>query len=406
MARIALVHDHIGGKAGGGGGVRLMVELAVGLERLGHRVTLVYHDFQAGGEFGAAADGLDIRAVVTGKADVLRGRGEFMARYLAGMRRVAKLVPGDVDVVNAHESPGLGAGRLAAARLGVPLVWTRNDETIFERAAVPDQAIVSDRRILPRLARAVAGLPEFRDARRAAAVVVLSQGQRRMVERSYRRSADLVPMGPPEHFFDAPDRAEARRRLGVDDDTFLCVGAGILYPHRRLEDLIDAVARIRSESRVRALIVGSDHGDPAYADRLAALIRRHRLEDRVAMPRRNVTDDELKDAYAAADVFVFPNQRQTWGLAPLEALACGTPVILSRGAGVHEVLEGRPGVVSVPPETPEAIAAALLATIHDRDRRAAVAETRGWIRRELSREAYARRMTAIYERVRSGFGAR
>ena len=128
----------------------------------------------------------------------------------------------------------------------------------------------------------------------------------------------------------------------------------------------------------------------------------------MALSRHNVTDDELKDAYTAADVFVFPNQRQTWGLAPLEALACGTPVILSRGAGVHDALEGRPGVMSVPAEAPDAIASALLATIDDHDRRKAVAETRGWIQRELSSEAYARRMTAIYERVRvsSGVGAR
>lgn len=401
MARIALVHDHIGGKAGGGGGVRLMVELAAGLERLGHRVTLVCHDFEPGAEFAPVADALEVRSVATGKADVLRGRAEFMVRYSAGMRRVAKLVPPDVDVVNAHESPGLAAGRLAAARLRVPLVWTRNDETIFERAAVPEHTIVSDRRLVPRLVRGVAGLPELRDARRAAAIVVLSHAQMRMVERSYRRPAEVVPMGPPEHFFDAPDRTEARRRLGVDDAAFLCVGVGILYPHRRFEDLIEAVARIGSERRLQALIVGSDHGDPAYADRLAALIREHRLDDRVTLPRRNVTDDELKDAYAAADVFVFPNQRQTWGLAPLEAIASGTPVILSRGAGVHEVLAGRPGVVSVPPESPAAIADALAAAMRGRDRRQALAPTREWIRRELSRDAYAKRMSAIYDGVRA-----
>ena len=154
----------------------------------------------------------------------------------------------------------------------------------------------------------------------------------------------------------------------MGDDTFLCVGAGILYPQRRFEDLIEALARLRSEERLRALIVGSDHGDMAYADRLARLIQDRGLEDRVTFPRRNVTDDELKDAYAAADVFVFPNQRQTWGLAPLEALAAGTPVILSRGAGVHEVLDGRPGVMSVPPESPAAIAAALAAAVGGRER--------------------------------------
>ncbi len=51
-------------------------------------------------------------------------------------------------------------------------------------------------------------------------------------------------------------------------------------------------------------------------------------------------------------MFVILSQRYAWGLAPLEALASGTPVILTPGAGVYDVLAGRPGVQVVPARGP------------------------------------------------------
>ena len=186
---VVLVHDHVGGKAGGGGGVRLMLALGLGLQRLGWRVTVICHDYEPGGEFGAAADELDIRAVHTGKADFITSRAQMVKRFWLGMPKVAGLVPGDADIVNAHEWPGLHAGRLAAGGLRVPLGWTRNDETGWERAIVPEQTIITSGRWPVRVLRAALGWPDLLDARRAAEIVVLSTPQVRMVERSYRRRA-------------------------------------------------------------------------------------------------------------------------------------------------------------------------------------------------------------------------
>ncbi len=93
-----------------------------------------------------------------------------------------------------------------------------------------------------------------------------------MVRRSYRKDAVIVPVGPPAHFFDPPDRAEARARLGIADDVFLVVGMGTLVEHRRFEVLIEAMSLLGDDPQVHALIAGSDHEDPAYADRLAAQI--------------------------------------------------------------------------------------------------------------------------------------
>jgi glycosyltransferase involved in cell wall biosynthesis len=398
---IALIHHHVGGKAGGGGGVRLMLELGLGLQRRGHRVTIACHDHLPDSEFLYASEQLEIRSVRTGSSDgVPDAPSELARRYWLDMPKVARLVPDDVDVINAHEWLALRPGRIAAGRLKVPLVWTRNDESIWERAIVPRQTIVGDTGRARRVFRLAVGWPDLLDARRADAIAVLSQEQVGMVRRSYRKDASVVAFGPPGHFFDPPERKAARERLGIPGDRFVVLGSGILVTHRRFEDLIEAMALLE-DPQVHALISGSDHVDPAYADRMAALIARHRLGDRVSLPRRAVSDAEMKDMLVAADVFVISSQRYAWGLAPLEAIASGTPVILTPGAGVYDILAGRPGIQVVPREDPRALAGAIRAW-RSGAARAEVEPTRAWLREEYALDRYVERMEQMYEGVLRG----
>jgi len=395
---IALVHHHVGGKAGGGGGVRLMLELGTGLVRRGHRVTVACHDFVPDSEFSDASDQLEIRSVRRGSFEMPAGNQELARHFWLDMPKVARLVPPDADVVNAHEWLALRPGRIAAGRLSVPLVWTRNDESLWERAIVPDMTITGARSPLRRAVQGALTWPDLIDARRASAIVVLSAQQVEMVRRSYHRDSIVVPVGPPPHFFEPPDRAEARVRLGIADDVFLVVGSGILVEHRRFEDLIDAMSLLADDSSIHALISGSDHVDPAYADRLAAQITARDLGARVTLPRRSLSDAELKDTYAAADVFVILSQRYAWGLAPLEAIASGTPVIITPGAGVYDVLAGRPGVQVVPAGDPRATADAIRRW-RSGEGREGLESTRTWLREEFALDSYVARMEQIYADV-------
>ncbi len=398
---IALVHHHVGGRAGGGGGVRLMLELGAGLVSRGHQVTVACHDYLPGSEFSYASDQLDIRSVRTGISELPAGNRALVRRFWREMPRVAALVPRDADVVNAHEWLALRPGRIASQRLGVPLVWTRNDETAWESLVVPKQSITGDRPLRLRAAQAALTWPDVLEARHSSAIVVLSAQQVAMVRRCYRKDAVIVPMGPPAQFFDAPDRAAARARLGISNDVFLVLGSGILVKHRRFEDLIGAMALLGDDPSIHALIAGSDHVDPAYADSLAAQITAARLGDRVTMPRRSSSEAELQDMYAAADVFTILSQRYAWGLAPLEAIASGTPVILTRGAGVYDVLAGRAGVQEVPPEDPRGLADGLRRW-RGSEGREGLAVTRAWLRDELGFERYVDRMEQIYADVARG----
>jgi glycosyltransferase involved in cell wall biosynthesis len=396
---ITLVHHQVGGAAGGGGGVRVMLELGLGLKQRGHRVTIACHDYLPRSEFAYATDQLEIRSVRQGVSETLPGNAALARRFWLQMPRVARIVPRDADVVNAHEWLALRPGRIAAHRLGIPLVWTRNDETPWERTVVPEETIAADPRLTRRILRIPLTWPDLLDARRACAIVVLSEGQVGMVRRSYRRDARVVPVGPPMHFFDPPSRDAARQRLGIPDDVFLVLASGILVEHRRFETLVAAMELLSDDPSVHALITGSDHVDPAYGDRLSALIADRDLEARVALPRRSVSDRELKDAYAAADAFVILSQRYAWGLAPLEAIASGTPVILTPGAGVYDILAGRPGIQVVPADDPDATATAIRRW-RSGDGRRSITPTRQWLRAELSMDRYVERMEAIYTSVR------
>ena len=126
------------------------------------------------------------------------------------------------------------------------------------------------------------------------------------------------------------------------------------------------------------------------------VVAAHQRADRVELIQTAVSDADLVAHFAAADAFVFANQRQTWGLAPLEAIAAGTAVVVSRGAGVHEVLDGHQGVQLVDPQSPQQIAGALQ-RIKDDPAAYDVSETRAWTRKQFSAEAYARRMLELFE---------
>ncbi|MGB0871971.1 MAG: glycosyltransferase family 4 protein [Solirubrobacterales bacterium] len=398
--KIALLHTHFGGPAGGGGGVRQMTELARNLADLGHEATVCIHDHDSEDAFTGASEGFEVRSVEQGPYAIPVGARRALKQIWLQMPRLAKIVPADVDVINAHEFPAIHAGRIAARRLGVPLVWTRNDYTVFEFALIPDETPVEPMSILQRSLRAVVSAPDARAARAADSIVVLDQRNRRMVARCYRREAEIIRSGPAPHFYDARSKTDARARLGIPEDDFVVLGVGILMPMRRFDDLIDAVASLGPRSNAKTRIIGSDHIDPTYADHLDQRIAGLGLADRVTLIRGAVSEDQLSDSYAAADLFVFPNSKQTWGLAPLEAIAARTPVVVSRGAGVHEVLEGRAGVQLVDALAPDQLAEAIIRVESD-PASFEVESTRDWVRENLNNRTYAENMLELFERVTS-----
>lgn len=139
----------------------------------------------------------------------------------------------------------------------------------------------------------------------------------------------------------------------------LCVAA--VTPLKAHDVLVEALARV-ADRRWTCRCVGDLDRAPSYVERVRALVRQHRLGDRVELagPR---TGDRLAADYAAADLVVLVSHAESYGMVLTEALARGIPVLATRVGGVLEAIGRAPGGslpgMLVPPADPAALAAAL-----------------------------------------------
>jgi len=79
----------------------------------------------------------------------------------------------------------------------------------------------------------------------------------------------------------------------------------------------------------------------------------------------NLTDDELANLYSVSDVFVSPSWYEGFSLPPLEAMACGTPVVTTDSLGVREYAKHEYNALMVPPRTPQKLAEGILRILSD-----------------------------------------
>ncbi len=189
-----------------------------------------------------------------------------------------------------------------------------------------------------------------------------------------------------------PEEVEAfRRRKGLPARYLLYVGN--LEPRKNLPRLIRAYSRV-SRQYPHALVLAGPRG---WGDEeLLALVERLGLAERVLLPGF-IPRQELSLWYNGAEVFVYPSLYEGFGLPPLEAMACGTPVLVSSAASLPEVV-GEAGL-QVPPEEVEAIAEALNRLLGAPDLRADL-RRRGLEQAQRFRwEEMARQMVEVYREV-------
>ncbi len=157
--------------------------------------------------------------------------------------------------------------------------------------------------------------------------------------------ASVVSPGVDLEWFKPGDRTLTRRSLGLDIDTLLAVYVGHV-DERKGADLF--AAAIDAVPKWHGAIVGRGPLTTSIAARSPSLSLVG------AVPRERV-----RDWMRAADVIVVPSRREPLGLAAIEALACGTPVIASAVGGLVEVVRDDENGILVPPADVGALAAAL-----------------------------------------------
>lgn len=137
------------------------------------------------------------------------------------------------------------------------------------------------------------------------------------------------------------------------------VSVGVMFPHRRYEDLVEAVALARKRGLdVQATIVGRRDLCPEYSRVITHLVHKLGCQAFVKF-KDHVSDKELVELYSGADIFCFVNDGKTWGIAVFEAVAARIPVIISNNIGAADLLVNGQSAWMVRPRAPMEIVAAI-----------------------------------------------
>jgi glycosyltransferase involved in cell wall biosynthesis len=181
----------------------------------------------------------------------------------------------------------------------------------------------------------------YLNVRWARRIVAVSERTRANILRLYPAARDKVVVvhpGVDERFTPADgDGTEGRERLaalGVAPPYLLFVGAA--RRKKNVEGLIAAFAQLPDELKSSTQLVLAGIRNPKQHG-LEAKVQQRRIADRVRFPGF-VSDGDLVHLYRGASALVFPSLFEGFGIPPLEAMACGTPVIASTGGALPEVV--------------------------------------------------------------------
>jgi len=186
-----------------------------------------------------------------------------------------------------------------------------------------------------------------------------------------RAKLRTIPCGFDPEEFGPMDRDEARRRIGVDGKEPVLLQLGRMVPRKGVDNVIRAVACLRHRYGLapRLLVVGGDSRQPdpnvtPEIGRLMAIAEEEGIADAVTFVGSRMRC-ELRAYYAAADAFITTPWYEPFGITPVEAMACGTPVVGAAVGGIQAtVQDGRSGFL-VPPRDSETLAKRLAVLLGD-----------------------------------------
>ncbi|MCX8090759.1 MAG: glycosyltransferase [Verrucomicrobiae bacterium] len=230
-------------------------------------------------------------------------------------------------------------------------------------------------------------LYQRRDLQTAAALHATSRAEMESLRSlGLTRPIAVIPNGvelPPE-----PARAAVRPTEAVRTVLFL----GRIHPVKGLLDLVEAWAAVRANGWRVVLAGGDESGHRAEVE---AAIRAHRLEKNFEFAGA-VSAEGRWALYREADLFVLPSRSENFGLVVAEALACGLPVITTRGTPWEELLTHRCGWWVEPNAAALADALRDALSRSDAERRQMGARGRELVRSRYTWSAAAAKMLAVY----------
>ncbi len=293
------------------------------------------------------------------------------------------------DLIHSHHPFLLGDAALREAwKMRLPIVFTHH--TLYERYThyVPLDSPAL-KRVAVQLATEYCNLCDQ--------IIAPSESiERLLLDRGVTTPVRTIPTGIDTGFFAAGNGARFRQQSGIPPEAKVIGHVGRLAREKNLLFIAEAVAACLKEDPGAVLLLVGD-GD-ARVEMLAY------LHNKVGQARvfyaGKQTGQNLADAYAAMDWFVFASQTETQGLVLAEAMAAGKPVVALDGPGVREIMRHEEnGLMLAGDATPGEFAAALTGLINDAGLSQQCSEQARQSAEAYSTERCTRRMLECYQEL-------
>ncbi|MBN2058481.1 MAG: glycosyltransferase family 4 protein [Candidatus Saganbacteria bacterium] len=198
-------------------------------------------------------------------------------------------------------------------------------------------------------------------------IITVSEASRKDIAYYYAVPETEIDIARPAvgaEFHKIMDKTEVdrfKKERGLPEKFMLYVGNR--KKHKNVAGLVKAYALLPDRIKEQYALVLSGASDPALED----LARGQKVADRIRY-LGNILDEELPLAYNAAELFVFPTLYEGFGMPPLEAMACGVPVVTSNVASIPEVVGD--AAVLVDPKNTRELAEAMARVLENGDLKA------------------------------------
>ncbi|MCJ7432205.1 MAG: glycosyltransferase [Anaerolineales bacterium] len=364
------LHGYVGvepeelGKPDTGGQVVFVLELAKRFSRLGYRVDLVTRRFEKRAQIEEINEGLHLWRIPFGgekfirKEDMHDHVGEFVTNFLAAVRS-RKI---QYDVVNSHYWDAGWAGQKIAEELYIPHVHTPHSLGGWKQQEMDGdpEELEKTYRFEERIRR------EFLIYRSCDHIIATTEEQLKMLTSYYdltERHIAVIPPGIDENRFTpihSLKRQQLRERFGIKAPTIYAVGR--MATNKGYDLLIQSLPVVRKLVPQMQLLLAAG-GDDSQRDKekeeeLKNIAQQVGVFDAIQWAQY-IPEEELANYYRATDVFSLSSRYEPFGMTAVEAMACGTPTVVTVNGGLHELIDFGTQALFADPNCPEEYGAIL-----------------------------------------------
>jgi mannosylfructose-phosphate synthase len=356
-------HGYVGaeselGKPDTGGQVVFVLELAKRFSRLGYKVDIVTRRFEQQPEFDQINEGLRVWRIAFGgekfirKEDMHEHLSDFVTNFLAAIKKREI----SYDVVNSHYWDAGWAGQKIAEELRIPHIHTPHSLGFWKQRDMEKASddVQSQYRLPDRIHK------EFLIYRSCDHIIATTEEQQELMMEEYslpEKHISVIPPGVDENrFTPAPQRIKDELQAGYGLNPYTIFTVGRMAANKGYDLLIRSLPVVLKMCPDARLLLATG-GEKSASDRekeeeLIECAHEVQVHDKIIW-ENYIPDEELANYYRAAAVFALPSRYEPFGMTAIEAMACGTPTIVTIYGGLHDLIDFGTQALFADPNQPE-----------------------------------------------------